>query len=423
VQRSIATRIRSTGLALVLLALLVYLVSNPGRANLYGHYVWQADAWLHGRFAIPFPVAEGAVTNDRYLDVIPIPGSPGYGLIPYPPLPAILLLPAVAVFGLAADAGLLALALGAVSVGLAWRLVRRLVTDRRAALLATLFFSFGTGAWYAAARGSTWFEAHVVALACTLLAITLSLDAERSESPRRLDPRQVAAGFLLGLAALARLPTIFGLPFLLLVGGGRSPFRRGAAAALGAAVPLLFLLAYNLASSGAPFQPGYESLYRTETPALPAFHHPDWAIEDPRYLPQNLLIMLAEPPTIRLECGLRFFDPDCPTISPDPLGMSLPLTSPAYLLALPLLVGIRRDRLLAGAFLAIAAIAAVDLMHFSQGWVQFGYRFSNDWAPFALVPVTLALARPDARRIGVVLVAASIAVNAWGSLWGALRGW
>ena len=28
-------------------------------------------------------------------------------------------------------------------------------------------------------------------------------------------------------------------------------------------------------------------------------------------------------------------------------------------------------------------------MHFSQGWVQFGYRFSNDFAPFAMILVTL----------------------------------
>ena len=36
------------------------------------------------------------------------------------------------------------------------------------------------------------------------------------------------------------------------------------------------------------------------------------------------------------------------------------------------------------------AIAVVNLMHFSQGWVQFGYRFSNDFAPFAVILVALA---------------------------------
>ena len=42
-------------------------------------------------------------------------------------------------------------------------------------------------------------------------------------------------------------------------------------------------------------------------------------------------------------------------------------------------------------------------MHFSQGWVQFGYRFSNDFAPFALVLVTLAIAwLGDARGLRAV---------------------
>ena len=49
--------------------------------------------------------------------------------------------------------------------------------------------------------------------------------------------------------------------------------------------------------------------------------------------------------------------------------------------------------MVAGAAMAMVAIAFVNLMHFSQGWVQFGYRFSNDFAPFALILVALALAR------------------------------
>ena len=46
-----------------------------------------------------------------------------------------------------------------------------------------------------------------------------------------------------------------------------------------------------------------------------------------------------------------------------------------------------------GALLAVVAIATINLMHFSQGWVQFGYRFSNDAAPFALILVALGFER------------------------------
>jgi hypothetical protein len=63
-------------------------------------------------------------------------------------------------------------------------------------------------------------------------------------------------------------------------------------------------------------------------------------------------------------------------------------------------------------------------MHFSQGWVQFGYRFSNDFAPFALLLVALGLVRVGRLRgWPLVLVAASIAVNAWGVAWGVILQW
>jgi hypothetical protein len=73
------------------------------------------------------------------------------------------------------------------------------------------------------------------------------------------------------------------------------------------------------------------------------------------------------------------------------------------------------------------SIAILNLMHFSQGWVQFGYRFSNDFAPFALVLVTLGIAWLSRRSAGLalaaVLVAVSVVVNAWGVYWGVVLGW
>ena len=103
--------------------------------------------------------------------------------------------------------------------------------------------------------------------------------------------------------------------------------------------------------------------------------------------------------------------------------MSILLTSPAYLLALPLVALAWRQRLVMGSMLAVGAIALLNLAHFSQGWVQFGYRFSNDFAPFALILVTLAIARFGVRWWTVALVAASIVINAWGVYWGVTLGW
>ena len=64
----------------------------------------------------------------------------------------------------------------------------------------------------------------------------------------------------------------------------------------------------------------------------------------------------------------------------------------AFLLMIPALGRYGRSRLVTGAALAILIVVLVNLMHFSQGWVQFGYRFSNDFLPFAIVLVADRLA-------------------------------
>ena len=262
-----------------------------------------------------------------------------------------------------------------------------------------------------------------------------------------VDPRQLLAGLLFGLACTARIPVLVAAPFFLLVGAGGSAWRRGGAAALGAAVPIGLLLAYNLISAGQVIHPAYDYLYRIETAGYPSLgYRPDWAIEDPRYLPQNLGIMLFLAPDIlpdRLPDALGYFDtpvctepgatrglfdPACPLAVPSDIGMSIVLTSPAFLLALGVLGRFGRSRLVTGSVLAILLVALLNLMHFSQGWVQFGYRFSNDFAPFALILVALGFERLARRHrwampLGMTLVVASIAINFWGVAWGRLLGW
>ncbi len=427
---------RRIGLALAAVAALVYVLSNPLHSDFYDHFVWQADAWLHGRFAIPYPVSTGPFRNDYFQDVMALPSMPGYGIIPFPPLPAVVLLPAVALLGLATPASFITALLGAVDVWLAWRLVTRLVRDRGVAVAATAFFGFGTVAWYAAAIGTTWFLAHVVALGLTLLSVTVAVDAERSRgtsatatastvaSTSRWTGARSAfvAGLLLGLASLSRLTVIFGAPFPVLVGGGSWRTRLVAVGA-GAAIPLLLLAGYNLASTGQFFNPAYAEIARVEYHPDPALYHPTWGVEDVRYIAQNLPLVLFNPPEFNPSCGIALLDPNCGTLQPNPIVMGLLLTSPAYLLALPALRRIRRDRLVAGGLLAVALIALADSAHFSQGWVQFGWRFSNDFAPFALVPIALVMARMGLNRRVVALVALSILINAWGVYWGVVLGW
>jgi hypothetical protein len=457
------------GGGLVAAALAAYWL--PGMDRYYNHFVWQALAFLHGTAVIDYPVNAGGFPNgnDWMQDIYPLsqltgnPSTPG-ALLPFPPLPAIVLVPFVAVWGIETDIRTVSVLVGAVDVGIAWWALGRLPVSRRIRLATTIFFGFGTVLWYAAQLGTTWFFAHVVAVGFILAAVGVALGADPAaddevdelapmpalvrsvaDQLRRplalLDRRQIIVGLLFGLACTARLPVLFGAPFFMLVGGGGTWVRRSVSAGLGTALPVGLLLLYNVATTGHVFHPGYDWQYQREATGYPTLNYnPAWGIEDPRYLVQNLGIMFLSTPAIAPELAPEtlgdgppvctdpdatrgLFDKTCPLVEPRAIGMSILLTSPAFLLAFFALRS-RRSRLVAGSYLAIVLIAIVNLMHFSQGWVQFGYRFSNDFVVFALPLVAVGMARRGGVRwLGFGLIAASVAINLWGVIWGNILGW
>ncbi len=465
----------AVGVLIAVIALGIYHATRADR--FYDHFVWQAAAFLEGQAAIRYPVyaTAGSDGNAFFQDVLPVASSDGVprGLIPFPPLPALILLPFVAAWGLAADDQAVFTTLAATDVAICWWLLGRLRIAPVARLAAILFFAFGTVFWYTAQLATTWYQAHIVAVGLTMLAVGLALGADPAaqhdadDEPERegarlegggstpraahalaVDKRQFVVGFLFGLAATARLSILVAAPFFMLVGAGGTWWRRSWSAGLGAAIPVAALLVYNVAVTGHVFHPAYDHLYQLEARSYTALgYHEEWSAEDPRYLAQNLQIMFLTTPEIlpdRLRDTLGTIDRplctapgaqrglfarDCPLALPRDIGMSILLTSPAYLLMIPALRRYGRSRLVTGAALAVLLVVLVDLMHFSQGWVQFGYRFSNDAIPFALPLVAIGVHRMAggtrrwAMPLAVALVVVSIAVNAWGVVWALQLGW
>jgi hypothetical protein len=474
----------------VLGALVLYAASNPVHWNLYNHFVWQADAFLNGRAWIYFPVPPGGdiPANDYLRDVFPLTlpdGTPdGRALLPFPPLPALVLLPFVALFGFRADQEWVAIGLAAIGVGLAWWMLGALRLRTTVRALTTLVFATGTAWWWAAAVGSTWYLAHLVAANAALLAVGVALrhDADATDAGGRgadegededsaeddgnedegesdpgllrrlwaaawpLDGSQVLAGLLLGIAVTARLPLIFAAPWFVLVGGGETRLRRTASAAVGGLLPVAALLAYTWVTTGAFIHPGYDYQYQLEVAGYPTLgYHADWEVEDLRYVPQNLGIMLGSMPRILPDVlpdtlgyypainlctepgAVRgLFSEACPLAIPVDIGTSLLLSAPGLLLALFATRRYGRSRLFIGTAAAVLLIGVFNLAHFSQGWVQWGYRFSLDFIPFLLPLVALGAARPSDGRprvIAFALLMAGVFVNLWGVTWGQLLGW
>ena len=383
--------------AVTLAFLVVYAASEPDRllgSSGARHFVYLAEAFLHG-----------------HLDLVSRPPSyhdmtsyAGRWYVPFPPLPAIVLLPFVAAMGLATPEVLISVVLGAVNCGLTWLMLGRVPTPMsgRTRLALTILFGVGTVFWYSTLAGSVWFFAHVVAVTfVTLYAIEVLGEN-----------RPAVAASLLGLAGLARTPTLFGFPLFLAVALGS---KRGGKPAAGGGSRLadvlvfgfvlgLFVVAmllYNYARFGSLLDFGYLGMQIASVLAPRLREHGQFSLA---FLPENLYYFLVAPP---------LFPGRPPVIEPDQWGLGIIFASPGLLYAVR---GIRRSAISVGAALAALFVAIPNLLYYNTGWVQFGYRFSLDFLPFLMILAAIGT-RGRIGRLGLAAIVVSVLVCYWGYHW------
>ena len=118
----------------------------------------------------------------------------GLDYVVYLPMPELVVLPFVALFGSSWTEGFVSVLLGAANRDRRYLDPRWMGVRRRERVILSLVFAFGTIVWYSAAAGSSWHFAHVVATCCMLLAIRAC----------QLDARPALIGFLFGAAVIPR---------------------------------------------------------------------------------------------------------------------------------------------------------------------------------------------------------------------------
>jgi len=375
------------------LAVAVYLyTSSRDRENL-DYFVRLADAFLRGRL--------GVDEAPSWLNEL-IPAGNGMWYVPYPPFPAILLMPIVAVFGTAIHQQVVSAVIGGIAVGLAWLLFGRFDLDSRRRALLVAVFGFGTVLWYVAEVGSTWYLAHVIAVAFSLAAIILAFD-------RRWP---LAVGLLLGFATTSRLPVGLSAPFVLaalLAFPGirdlpalirsRIAWRTALRFAAGLAIPLGAYALYNVARWGGPIDQGYIRIPGVLEDPIYAEH----GILSIHYIPRNLYAIFFR--------SWNYVD-DPPFLQPSWWGLGLFLTTP---LLVWLFKARLADRRVAWAVLGVALVAIPIVTHGNVGISQFGYRFSLDVQPLLFVILATVLERGTSRLMWAA-AAASIVVSAY-AIW------
>ncbi len=375
-------------LIILLVVFGIYFLTNSTPLQWYKHYVYQAEAFLEGRANL-----EGY--PDYYQDLVTYEGKQ---YLASPPMPAVLLLPAVAVFGEDTNQVRISMAIGAANVALAYILLRRLKVHGLKLWMLTALFGLGTVHWEVATRGTTWFYAEIVAVFFLLLSL-IELFGKK---------RVLLIGLLLGCAALARLPVVMAAIFFLALLVKDEGFPRKPVLFLSAlAVPIALLAYFNFVRFGSPIETGY---LQHSYAAYFAADIEKYGFFNIHYLPKHLYTILLMPP--------EYLD-RWPFLRPMPDGMSIFLTTPAVFYAFKAGCS-ERMHYWAGA--AIIAILLPTVLWFSTGWVQFGYRYSLDFMPLLLILICAGMGKRVTKGM-VGVVALCIAVNLWGALWSVKLGW
>jgi hypothetical protein len=379
----------SAALGFGVIAAAIYLYTSSRERENLDYFVRLADALLHGRLTV--------LEAPSWLNEL-IPTSGGW-YVPYPPMPAILMVPVVAVFGTTIHQQVVSSILGAVDVGLAWLVLGSFALTTRARAFLTIVFGFGTVLWYVAEVGSVWYLAHVVAVGFVLASLLCALQGRWP----------LACGLLLGCAALSRLPVALAAPALLAFllrldwpprlasldsAAARSAVRFG----IGLAIPLSGYALYNVARFGSPFDFGYERI-----PGVLEDQFYEHGILSLEYIPRNLYAIFLR--------SWNFVD-DPPFLQPSWWGLSVILSTPLYLWLTFARLG---DRRVAYSLLGIALAVIPIVTHGNVGLTQYGYRFSPDVQPLLFVVLAATFERGLSRTAVVagMLGVASSAYAIW----------
>jgi hypothetical protein len=395
--RDLAARYR-VDLVLFAASLAVYAVSSDGllaHQSLAPHFVYQADAFLHGQLAL---LERPPNLNDWVL-------QDGRWYVSFPPFPAVVMMPFVAIWGLHFNDVWFTVVLAALNVALFYRLLRRVQESRpqwQHAAFA-LIFGFGTIAWSCGIRGEVWFTAETLGVTLTLLYLHAALQAKFP----------IAAGLAVACGAITRTPLAFSAVFFVfeaLSPDGpvdarrlRDPARWRAAlpklipyaiAIAAVAIPMAWV---NYVRFGSASEFGHSHLYANrvnqQIQQFGLFHY--------AYLERNLHAAFTRLPEIQFHPLRIGFNGE---------GMSIFVTTPLFLY---LLAPKEKPRLHRALWITTALLAVPGFFYQNSGWFQFGFRFSLDYTPYLVL--LLALGGRGFTRLFWALALAGVAVNAWGA--------
>jgi hypothetical protein len=403
-----------------------------------GHFAIQAEVWRQGRWYL---TEEDIVGRHRRREVdmgndwavvrtVDAAGKPETRYFnSFPVFPAVLMYPFVAIAGSAVvfrDA-LFVVGIAGFGPALLFLALERLRAQGRSPRSMTehaglsLLFAFGSVYFFTAVQGTVWFAAHVVAVALIGGYLLACFHADKAWVA-------LVAGIVVGCGYHTRPPFLLAVPLFAfeairaslraevvaegsVLARGRDLWAkldkrklliRYALFAIPIVAALAIMLVINRARFGDPFEFGHKLLNVIWMERVKR-----WGLFSYHYLSRNMtaaftLLPIVNPADAPAHVG---------RVQVSGNGLALWFTTPLYL---ALLWPRARTPLHWALWATVVPIALQDLLYQNTGWVQFGYRFSNDYAPYLFVLLAIG-ARPFGALAKVAAVW-GIVVNSWGAV-------
>ena len=379
-------RISPWSISYAVIVIVGLLVSSHFRTTPYSNDLVLAQAMVKGHLWV-----------DRHDSLIDSLTYRGHNWIIEGPVPALLLVPIVAIFG-NANQTTEALWLCVLALIAGWRLLQNLGLPDKRVFVLMLFFFAGTDLWWCSMLGDVWFISHTAAVAFTFLALGEAFGKRR--------------GWVVGLWAVmalgSRFSMIGALPFYFAVLAGAGPERRRRLIGFGSAVAVgaVLWITRNEIQYGTFNDLGYTLFYQQD----PWGMQPGGGPFRLSYFPYEVWSFFFQAPVLAEWRQQAVW----PIFKCDTHGVALTFTSPALVLAFLA----PRNRLSIMLWATAALVAAPSFFYYLNGWVQFGMRHALDFEPFLLVLMALAIrARERIPAWGMALIAWSVLFGTWGVWW------
>ena len=391
-------RFREKFLLVVASLLALLLVMAVGRqmlveAGYTNSYAALADGYLHGRLDV-----------DKCFDG-DCASFNGKNYIVFPPVPALVAMPFVAVFGPGfSHFMIIGLAATLASLWLWWRILETMEVRRETVVWLLLALAFASPLFYVTLRtDKVWFFAQSINF--------LLVSAALHEVMRGMS--LVRAGVFIGAAFLCRQMSILLLPFLFalslkpeepLISFGKTHIVRALKLGLPVAAAVAVYLAYNWVRFGNPMETGYIYIASPDAETWSLINHrlTHIGLFSKDYFLFNALYLFVQ------GFHVQWGGPDLlDMIGLDPMGTSIIAASPFVLLAI---FAPAKRPLIIGALCALL-IAGVTLFYHGNGYSQYNtQRFTLDWMPVMFFALAMAVKEPI-RPVFGLLATYGIALN------------